>query len=99
MQRLETALGLTNPAVTQFVDLWQPFWCLGAGVGEVRMVLQHPSSLREATSLCASMGGARIKERCRILTLGAEEGDQVLCTGKTEITVASKTTEAPPVFR
>ena len=63
------------------------------------MVLQHPSSLRKATSLCASMGGARIKERCRILTLGAEEGDQVLCTGKTEITVASKTTEAPPVFR
>ena len=72
---------------------------LGAGEGEARMVLQHPSSLRQATSLCASMGGARIKERCRILTLGAEEGDQVLCTGKTEITVASKTTEAPPVFR
>ena len=63
------------------------------------MVLQHPSSLREATSLCASMGGARIKERCRILILGAEEGDQVLCTSKTEITVASKTTEAPPVLR
>ena len=66
---------------------------------EARMVLQHPSSLRKATSLCASMGGTRINERCRILTLGAEEGDQVLCTGNIEITVASKTTKAPPIFR
>ena len=63
------------------------------------MVLQHPSSLREATSLCSSMGGARIKERCRILILGDEEGDHLLCTSKTEIIVASKTTDAPPVFR
>ena len=54
------------------------------------MVLQHPSSLREATSLCASMGGARIKERCRILILVGEEGEHFLCTSKTEIIVASK---------
>ena len=39
------------------------------------MVLQRPSSLRRATSLCASMGGARMKERSRILILGAGEGE------------------------
>ena len=72
---------------------------LGAGIVEALMVLQHSSILRRASSLCASMGGARMTERCRIPILGTEEGVQALCTSKAEITVASKTTEAPPACR
>ena len=47
---------------------------------------------------CCFMGGARIIYKRRILSVEAVDADQSLCTRYTEITVASPTAPAPPVF-
>ena len=72
---------------------------LGDRERAAQMVLQPLSRMRKGTRLCASMGAARIKQRGRTLAFGAWEPDQLSCTRYTKITVASPTTEAPPVFR
>ena len=99
-------LGLLSPLpslISYLFSLLASLFCLLSALFRLHSLLlishialrptrvQRPSHIRQANTLCAAMGGARIAAGRRTITLGAAEENQQLCTIFTEIPMAAKT--------